>query len=181
MIKKVCRTVADCHASGTDREEYRMTQDLIKQARLLQEDIRQYICHLEAEEMDVTEWAGQQADIAGRIHELAEEKTTSDEAEAEVCIAALLGFGMMIRDQKLVDRMVRRARRVLKRLPVSALRCRLLVLCFGETFDEAQAEEAHRILAHWPAGEPAELKVNLERLLKTLEEDLALTMGYHMA
>lgn len=155
-------------------------QDIMMNARLLQKNIRQYISQLEKEDMDVTEWSGTQADIARRTHELTALKTSSDEEEAEVCIAALMSGGVTIRDQKYTDRMVKRALKVLKRLRAPALRCRLLVVCFGETFDEKLAEEARMILDRWPEGEPAGLKVSLTELLRTLEEDMALTMGYHM-
>lgn len=155
-------------------------QDIMMNARLLQKNIRQYISQLEKEDMDVTEWSGTQADIARRTHELTALKTSSDEEEAEVCIAALMSGGVTIRDQKYTDRMVKRALKVLKRLQAPVLRCRLLVVCFGETFDEKLAEEARMILDRWPEGEPAGLKVSLTELLRTLEEDMALTMGYHM-
>ena len=92
--------------------------------------------------------------------------------------AALLGSGVTIRDQKFTDRMVKRALKVLKRLQEPALRCRLLVLCFGETYDEAQAEEARRILNRWPENVSATLKASLTELLNILETDVALTMGY---
>lgn len=152
-------------------------QNIITEARTLQQNIEQYVCHLEEENMDVAEWSGRQADIAKRMHELAAQNTSSDEEEAEVCVAALLGSGVTIRDQKFTDRMVKRALKVLKRLQEPALRCRLLVLCFGETYDEAQAEEAHRILNRWPENVPATLKASLTELLSILETDVALTMG----
>lgn len=75
------------------------------------------------------------------------------EEEARLCYVLLSGYHATIYDhgnknwkiQKLLDR----SSKVLDRLPVSLLKCQLLVACYSETFDEALAKAAHAIIDTW--------------------------------
>lgn len=92
------------------------------------------------------------------------------EEEARLCYALLSAYHATIYDhgnkswkiQKLLDRSMK----VLGALPVSLLKCQLLVACCGEVFDEELAQEAHAIIDTWNGRD---LNVEEREVLEYLE------------
>ncbi|WP_270422968.1 UpxZ family transcription anti-terminator antagonist [Bacteroides fragilis] len=60
---------------------------------------------------------------------------------------------------------------ILDTLPVSLLKCRLLVACYAEVFDEELAAEAHAIIDGWKDRELTREEFEMVEHLKSLEEN----------
>ena len=60
---------------------------------------------------------------------------------------------------------------LLDTLPVSLLKCRLLVACYAEVFDEELATEAHAIIDGWKDRELTREEFEIVEHLKSLEEN----------
>ena len=58
---------------------------------------------------------------------------------------------------------------LLDTLPVSLLKCRLLVACYAEVFDEELAAEAHAIIDGWKDRELTREECEIVEHLKSLE------------
>lgn len=75
------------------------------------------------------------------------------EEEARLCYALLSGYHATIYDHgnknQKIQKVLDRSWKVLDRLPASLLKCQLLVACYGETFEEELAQEAHAIIDTW--------------------------------
>ncbi len=95
------------------------------------------------------------------------------EEEALLCYVLLTGYHATIYDhgdknqkiQKLLDR----SWEVLPLLPVSLLKCQLLVACYGEVFDEALSEEARAIINGWEGRELTSVECEVIEYLNSLE------------
>ena len=72
------------------------------------------------------------------------------EEEASLCIALLTGYNATIYNhgdkEDKIQSVLNRSWDLLDTLPVSLLKCRLLVACYAEVFDEELAAEAHAII-----------------------------------
>ena len=95
------------------------------------------------------------------------------EEEALLCYVLLTGYHATIYDhgdknqkiQKLLDR----SWEVLPLLPVSLLKCQLLVACYSEVFDEDLAQEAHAIMNSWTGREWTKAECEVSDYLDSLE------------
>ncbi|WP_294591033.1 UpxZ family transcription anti-terminator antagonist [uncultured Bacteroides sp.] len=75
------------------------------------------------------------------------------EEEANLCLALLMGYNATIYDngdkeqkkQVVLDRISD----VLKQLPASLLKVRLLTYCYGEVYEESMVQEAHAVIDSW--------------------------------
>lgn len=81
------------------------------------------------------------------------EKSVNDEEEATLCITLLKAYSATIYNhgdkEEKIQEVLDRSGKVLGKLPDSLLKCQLLVACYGETFDEGLAGEAHKIMNGW--------------------------------
>lgn len=83
-------------------------------------------------------------------------KGETDEEEASLCLALLMGYrataysdsNKEAKRQEILDRTFI----VLDHLGDSVLKCRLLLSCYGEVFDEELIEEIRRIVDGWGGG-----------------------------
>ena len=95
------------------------------------------------------------------------------EEEALLWYVLLTGYHATIYDhgdknqkiQKLLDR----SWEVLPLLPVSLLKCQLLVACYSEVFDEDLAQEAHAIMNSWTGREWTKAECEVSDYLDSLE------------
>ena len=75
------------------------------------------------------------------------------EAQAQVCLALLMGYSASFIDhgekQRHVQNILNRCWNLLDSLPASLLKLRLLTACYGEVYDEPLADEARSIIASW--------------------------------
>lgn len=102
-------------------------------------------------------------------------KTTDSEEEATICLALLNGYNATIYDhgdkEQKKQVVLDRSWSVLDQLSASLLKCRLLVACYGEVFEEELAREAHSIIDGWDARELTEEEKEIIEMLENLEEN----------
>lgn len=100
-------------------------------------------------------------------------KGTTLEEEASLCLALLMGYSACMyvahRERK-VQSVLNRCWNILDKLPASFLKCRLLVFCYGETYEEELAEEAYTIMKDWGGSDLTEEKQEMKEYLKALRE-----------
>ena len=80
-------------------------------------------------------------------------KSSGIEEEANLCLALLMGYNATIYDngdkrekkQAVLDRICN----ILKQLPPSLLKVRLLAFCYGEIYEESLLQEAYGIIDGW--------------------------------
>lgn len=103
---------------------------------------------------------------------LFDRKGETDEEEASLCLALLMGYrataysdsNKEVKIQGILDR----AFIVLDHLGDSVLKCRLLISCYGEVFDEELIEEIRRIVDGWGGGR--QLSSEEETVVEALKE-----------
>lgn len=99
----------------------------------------------------------------------------TDEQEASLCLALLMGYNATVYSdgdkEERIQNILNRCWEVLHRLPASLLKCRLLVACFGEVFDEELAQEAHAIIDSWTGRDLMDEEREVAEQLKDLEEN----------
>lgn len=96
------------------------------------------------------------------------------EEDARICVVLLRAYGNLMcqderddcRRQSLLDR----SSRLLKKLPSSLLRCKLLVYCYSEVCDPELAHEAHSIMSDWSGRELTEEEQEVMDTFRMLEE-----------
>ena len=97
------------------------------------------------------------------------------EEEASLCIALLTGYNATIYNhgdkEDKIQSVLNRSWDLLDTLPVSLLKCRLLVACYAEVFDEELAAEAHAIIDGWKDRELTREEFEIVEHLKSLEEN----------
>lgn len=97
------------------------------------------------------------------------------EEEATLCIALLMGYNATIYNygdkEEKVQCILTRSWDVLDRLSTSLLKCQLLVVCYGETFEEELAEGAHAIISSWSEREFTDEEQEVIDCLRNLEEN----------
>ena len=123
------------------------------------------------EDMDVEDWAERQKTINKGLAGLLSMKGKTDQEEAEICLTALMGYSVALRERAAVKKMVDRALAVLPKLGPVFLKCQLLVYLYGETLDEGLAEQARAIMAGWPEATRTASQQELIVLLDDLEEE----------
>lgn len=87
---------------------------------------------------------------------LFDKKGETDEEEASLCLALLMGYRATAysdsNKEAKIQEILDRAFIVLDHLGDSVLKCRLLLSCYGEVFDEELIEEIRRIVDGWGGG-----------------------------
>lgn len=101
--------------------------------------------------------------------------TLSPEEEAEVCLSLLMGYNATIYNygnkQDHIQNILDRCWTILEHLPASLLKCRLMVICYGEVFDEELAKEAHAIIDSWSGRKLTEVERETVDTLRCMEEN----------
>lgn len=102
-------------------------------------------------------------------------KGSNAEEEANLCLALLMGYNATIYDngdkeqkkQVVLDRIFD----VLKQLPASLLKVRLLTYCYGEVYEESMVEEAHTIIEGWNQDKLTLEQIEIIAELRNVEEN----------
>ena len=115
------------------------------------------------------------ADVYHQSETLISEHGSTAEEEALLCIALLSGYKATFcnhgdKDEK-IQSILDRSWEVLESLSASLLKCRLLVACYAEVFDEDLAKEAHAIINTWGERELSEEEQEVIEDLHNLEEN----------
>ncbi|KAA6336322.1 hypothetical protein EZS27_015514 [termite gut metagenome] len=102
-------------------------------------------------------------------------KSENPEEEAQLCFALLEGYHATIYDyegdkEKKIQAVLNRSWKVLDVLPSSAVKCRLLLCCYGEVYEEDLLEEAGKIADSWTGRELSEEEKQVGRELEELRE-----------
>lgn len=92
-------------------------------------------------------------EVFQKANALYHQRGTTFEEEASLCLALLKGYNATIYNdgdkEERIQTILNRCWEVLEQLPVSLLKCQLLVACYGETYEEELAKEAHVIIDIW--------------------------------
>ena len=103
---------------------------------------------------------------------LFDKKGETDEEEASLCLALLMGYRATAysdsNKEAKIQEILDRAFIVLDHLGDSVLKCRLLLSCYGEVFDEELIEEVRRIVDGWGSGR--QLSSEEEMVVEALKE-----------
>lgn len=103
---------------------------------------------------------------------LFDRKGETDEEEASLCLALLMGYRATAyldsNKEAKIQEILDRAFIVLDHLGDSVLKCRLLISCYGEVFDEELIEEIRRIVEGWGGGR--QLSSEEETVVEALKE-----------
>lgn len=103
---------------------------------------------------------------------LFDKKGETDEEEASLCLALLMGYRATAysdsNKEAKIQEILDRAFIVLDHLGDSVLKCRLLLSCYGEVFDEELIEEVRRIVDGWGGGR--QLSSEEEEVVEELRE-----------
>ena len=103
---------------------------------------------------------------------LFDRKGETDEEEASLCLALLMGYRATAysdsNKEAKIQEILDRAFIVLDHLGDSVLKCRLLISCYGEVFDEELIEEIRRIVDGWGSGR--QLSSEEEMVVEALKE-----------
>ena len=93
------------------------------------------------------------SDVYNQAEALYWQKARNDEEEATLCVTLLKAYSATIYDRgdkgEKVQILLDRSWEVLNKISDSLLKCQLLVVCYGETFDEQLAKEARAIMDGW--------------------------------
>ncbi|NDV81539.1 UpxZ family transcription anti-terminator antagonist [Bacteroides sp. 51] len=99
-------------------------------------------------------------EVTRLLNELYPVKGSSNEEEAEICLALLMGFSSAIYSvegqEEKVQVVLDRAYAVLQELELSLLKCRLLLCCYAETRDKELMLEAKEVILSWGGRELTE-------------------------
>lgn len=114
------------------------------------------------------------SEVYNQAETLYNKEACNDEEEAILCVTLLKAYSATIYDhgdkEEKVQEVLNRSGEVLGKLSDSLLKCQLLVACYGETFDEELAEEAHKIMNDWGDSLTAEQQ-NISDELQNAESD----------
>jgi hypothetical protein len=102
-------------------------------------------------------------------------KSENPEEEARLCAALLEGYHATIYDSKgdkeeKIQAVLNRAWKVLDVLLSSAVKCRLLLCCYGEVYEVDLLKEAGEIVDSWQGRELSEEEKQVEKELAELRE-----------
>ena len=99
------------------------------------------------------------------------QRGATPEEEANICLALLMGYNATIYNQgdkeEKKQSILDRCSDVLDQLPVTLLKCQLLLACYGEIFDEELLQEIHAIINIWSRRE---LTAEEQRVVEALRE-----------
>ncbi len=102
-------------------------------------------------------------------------RTLSDEDEAAVCISLLKAYNATIYDHgdkaEKIRLVLLRSWVVLDKLPDSPLKCRLLIACYAETYDESLARESCDIMDKWSGSSLKMERLELQNELRLIKEN----------
>ena len=105
---------------------------------------------------------------------LFDRKGETDEEEASLCLALLMGYRATAysdsNKEAKIQGILDRAFIVLDHLEDSVLKCRLLISCYGEVFDDELAAEAHAIIDGWGKRELTAEEQEIVDTLTNLEK-----------
>lgn len=103
---------------------------------------------------------------------LFDRKGETDEEEASLCLTLLMGYRATAysdsNKEAKIQEILDRAFIVLDHLGDSVLKCRLLLSCYGEVFDEELIEDIRRIVDGWGGGR--QLSSEEETVVEALKE-----------
>lgn len=102
-------------------------------------------------------------------NKLACAKGNTVEEEAEICLALLMGFNSYIRDDSGIQEALSRTHEILPLLPSGALKCQLLVFCYGVEYEQELYEEAKHIIASWSNRGKTDEEQKIEAILNDIE------------
>lgn len=112
-------------------------------------------------------------EIRSGIEALYPVKAVDAEEEASICALLLRAYGNLMwqdaKDEKRRQSLLDQSSKLLLSLPVSLLRCSLLVYCYGEVYSPELATEAHAIMDSWLGRELSEEERMLVDTLQILE------------
>ena len=94
----------------------------------------------------------QNKEVLQKANVLFTAQASTDEEEALLCLALLMGYNALIYTNDIETRkqtILERSWKVLEKLSPSLLKCQLLTYCYGEVFDDELAAEAHAIIDDW--------------------------------
>lgn len=95
--------------------------------------------------------------------------------EAALCSALLHAYSCLMyqdtKDEARKQALVERSAELLRNLPVSFVKCRLLVYCYGEVNEPDFASEAHALMDSWQGRTLSEKEQELVNTLRLLEEN----------
>jgi len=117
--------------------------------------------------MEVTSW------ISFSCKELLHVKGTTDEEEAEICLAILVGYSAIIRNRENdenVQKALDRAFKVLPSMSLSFIKCQLLIYCYAETYERRLADEAKEIMKFRMDRALSREEKRIQEFLKDLED-----------
>lgn len=101
-------------------------------------------------------------------------KASNNREEALLCSTLLQAYGLLTfrvdSDEAHMNTLLDRSREVLTNLPVSLLRCRLLVYCYGATYEKDLAREAYLIIDSWKGSKMGVEEKELIKTLRLLDE-----------
>ena len=113
-------------------------------------------------------------EITQKTNALFTVKASTDEEEALLCLALLMGYNAVMYSQSEIEArkqaVLDRAGKILDKLPPSLLKCQLLTYCYGEVFDEELATEAHAIIDSWGKRELSDDEQEIMDTLTNLEK-----------
>lgn len=123
--------------------------------------------------VDMEEMIRLNREIRTYVEKLYPVEAKSAREEALLCCVLLQAYAVMTYSQDIDEEhrqhLLVRSCHVLRELPISALRCRLLVYCYGEVGEEALAKEAHAIINSWTADKLSDEEKDLIATLHILE------------
>lgn len=114
-------------------------------------------------------------DVYRQCEALIAEHGSSVEEEASLCVALLAGYKVTFlnygdKDEK-IQSLLDRSWNILDQLSDSWLKCRLLVVCYAEVYDQELAEKAHAIIRCWEGRELTAEETDVIIDLRHLEEN----------
>ncbi len=114
------------------------------------------------------------SEVYSQAEALHGEKAGNDDEEAALCVTLLKAYSATIYNhgdkEEKVQEILDRSGKVLGKISDSLLKCQLLVACYGETFDEELAQEAHQIMNGWGDSLTTEQQ-NISNELQNVEND----------
>ncbi len=130
---------------------------------------------LDGEPLYSDDFCQQNKDVLIKSDSLFTAKGSDIEEEANLCLALLMGYNATIYDygdktdkkQSVLDRTYD----VLKQLPASLLKVRLLTYCYGEVYEDSMLQEAHTIIDQWNKETLTSEQVEIMEVLKNIEEN----------
>ncbi len=114
------------------------------------------------------------SEVYSQAEALHGEKAGNDDEEAALCVTLLKAYSATNYNhgdkEEKIQEVLDRSGKVLGKISDSLLKCQLLVACYGETFDEELAQEAHQIMNGWGDSLTIEQQ-NISNELQNVEND----------